>query len=181
MKTNSRHAVAILMLAAGMFALAFAAIPLYELFCKTTGYGGTTATAESWPTTEGKRLFKISFNADISPNLDWQFKPEQTTISLKSGARGLAFYHAENLSNKPVTGHAIYNVTPNKAGKYFHKVHCFCFENQTLAAKEQVSMPVSFFIDPAIESDPLLDDVDEITLSYTFFETKKTNPIKEKK
>jgi cytochrome c oxidase assembly protein subunit 11 len=153
----------------GMVGLSFAAVPLYRLFCQVTGFGGTTQVAETAPAVAGQRLFKVRFNADVQPDLPWRFQPEQREVTLRVGEPGLAFYRAENLSERAVTGSATFNVTPLKAGQYFTKVQCFCFDEQKLAPGETAQLGVSFFVDPAILEDRNLDEVTTITLSYTFF------------
>ncbi len=152
-----------------MIALSFASVPLYDLFCRVTGYGGTTQVSDAAPALVLDREIRVRFAATTDRELPWNFLPEQREITLKVGESGMAFYSAENRSDEPVTGMAVFNVTPAKAGLYFNKIQCFCFDEQTLAAGETVSMPVYFFVDPAIDEDPNLDEVRTITLSYTFF------------
>ncbi len=162
----------------GMLLLSYAAVPLYRMFCQVTGFGGTTREAsvnsvvnsvESRPIFA--RKIKIHFNSDIDPKLPWHFSPTQANLSVQVGAQNLVFYEAQNLSDKAVSGHATFNVTPHKVGQYFVKTECFCFKEQILKAHEKVQMPVSFYIDPAIMDDKQLDDVENITLSYTFFKS----------
>ncbi len=172
-KKNLSLAVNMLMLAAGMFMLAYASVPLYRLFCDVTGFGGATRKAGVEPTRISERTITIRFNADTDQNLPWDFKAEQLEIKIHPGERSLAFYTAKNTANVPTTGHATYNVVPNKAGMYFNKIECFCFKNQTLQPGQKVNMPVSFFIDPDIDNDPNMADVTTITLSYTFFRAKE--------
>ncbi len=157
----------------GMFALTFAAVPLYRMFCEKTGHGGTTQVAKSRPDRIEDRVITVRFNADTHSDLPWDFKPLQKEIKVKAGEVGLAFYHGKNLSPSHTAGMAIYNVTPHKAGIYFNKVECFCFLEQHLEGSQETDFPVQFFIDPDIAKDPTLDDVDTITLSYTFFRFKK--------
>ncbi len=166
---NARTGALLLGIAAAMVGASFAAVPLYQLFCQVTGYGGTPNVAEAAPATAGERVIKIRFNSDVDRSLPWQFQPAQREMALKVGEQGLAFYAARNTSDRAMTGIATFNVTPLKAGAYFSKVQCFCFNEQRLAAGEEVDMPVSFFVDPEINNDPNLDDVKTITLSYTFF------------
>ncbi|MEQ9638487.1 MAG: cytochrome c oxidase assembly protein [Alphaproteobacteria bacterium] len=161
---------------AGMLGLSYAAVPLYQLFCQVTGYGGTPQQADVAPDQVLDRTITVRFNADTMPELPWRFRPAQRQVTLKVGEQGLAFYVAENLSKRPVTGQAAFNVTPEKAGRYFTKVECFCFTEQTLAAGQQVDMPVSFYVDPAIADDRDLDEVKTITLSYTFFRADDPAP-----
>lgn len=157
----------------GMFALTFAAVPLYRMFCEKTGHGGTTQIAKSRPAHIENRVITIRFNADTHSDLPWDFKPLQKEIKVRVGEMGLAFYHGKNFSPSHTVGMATYNVTPHKAGIYFNKVECFCFLEQHLEGGQETDFPVQFFIDPEIMKDPTLDDVDTITLSYTFFQFKK--------
>ena len=155
--------------ACGMVGLSFAAVPLYDLFCSVTGFGGTTQTAESAPTTVGERVMAGQFNSDVSHDVPWRFKPSQREVKLRVGEVGLAFYTATNESKNTILGSATFNVTPLKAGIYFTKIDCFCFEEQVLRPGERAELPVTFFIDPDIVNDRDMDDVTTITLSYTFF------------
>ena len=153
----------------GMVGLAFGAVPLYKLFCQVTGFGGTTQVAEEAPVTIGERVVTVRFNADTARDLPWYFKPEQREIKVRVGEMALAVYNAVNQSDRALIGTSTFNVTPVKAGAYFNKIECFCFEEQTLAPGERADFPVSFFVDPDIVEDRRLDDVTTITLSYTFF------------
>jgi cytochrome c oxidase assembly protein subunit 11 len=156
----------------GMIGLAFASVPLYRLFCVATGFGGTPqrVTAESAPAGPvSDRVITIRFNADVNSELPWSFQPVQPSIRVKVGEQAMAFFRATNHATRSVTGSATFNVTPDKAGPYFDKIQCFCFNEQTLKAGESVEMPVIFYVDPAILKSHGLDDVDTITLSYTFF------------
>ena len=154
-----------------MLGLTAASVPLYDLFCRVTGFGGTPQVADSVPgAVAGGRTIQVSFNADRDPELPWSFQPLQRRMEVVPGESYLAFYAAENRSDVPIVGRAVYNVTPFKVGGYFAKVQCFCFEEQLLQPGERVEMPVSFFVDPAIFEDDSTKDVVEITLSYTFFE-----------
>lgn len=152
-----------------MVAMSFAAAPAYKAFCQVTGWGGTTQRAEAEADRTLARQITIRFDATTSQGLNWRFKPEQLSQTLHIGETGLAFYESENYSSKPVTGRATFNVSPAKAGIYFKKIECFCFTEQTLQPGEKVSMPVTYFIDPALADDDNLSDVQTITLSYTFF------------
>uniref|UniRef100_A0A7S3ZES4 Cytochrome c oxidase assembly protein CtaG n=2 Tax=Lotharella globosa TaxID=91324 RepID=A0A7S3ZES4_9EUKA len=155
--------------------LSYAAVPLYQAFCQVTGYGGTVQidkekTLEQLSSAKkGERQLIIKFDAGTGIGMPWKFKPLQSQVQLVTGETVLAFYNAHNPTNQPMTGVATYNVTPMKAGLYFNKVQCFCFHEQRLQANENVDMPVFFFIDNEFELDPRMDDVQEITLSYTFF------------
>ena len=166
---NARTGLALSALVCAMVGLAFASAPLYRLFCQVTGYGGTTQVAEAAPGEVSERRITVRFNADVNPKLPWRFEPLERAVTLRVGEPGLTFYRAVNLADRPVSGTATFNVTPLKAGPYFAKTQCFCFDEQRLAAREAVEMGVSFFIDPAILEDRNLDDVTTVTLSYTFF------------
>jgi cytochrome c oxidase assembly protein subunit 11 len=166
---NRRTALLALAAVAAMTGLSFAAVPLYRAFCQVTGWGGTTQRAAAGADIVLGRKITVRFDATTDQHLPWRFRPEQPAQTLRIGETGLAFYEAANLSGAPVTGRAVFNVTPAKAGLYFRKIDCFCFEEQTLGAGERVSMPVSYFIDPAIAEDKHLDDVSTITLAYTFY------------
>jgi cytochrome c oxidase assembly protein subunit 11 len=153
----------------GMAGLSFAAVPLYRLFCAVTGYGGTPKTGLAAAPGPMARTVTVRFNADTNPALPWQFQPAEPEVRFPLGDEQVAFYTARNLSSAPVTGIAVYNVTPEKVGKYFHKTACFCFDKQTLAPGQEMQFPVSFWVDPALAADPTTADVRTITLSYTFF------------
>lgn len=152
-----------------MVGLTYASVPLYSLFCKATGYGGEIRRVAANPGAVGTRIMTVRFNADTAPDLPWDFGPEQAPVKIKVGEDNLISYHATNNGKTPVTGTAVYNVTPEKAAKYFNKTQCFCFQEQTLQPGESAHFPVSFYVDPAISEDDNLDDVSTITLSYTFF------------
>lgn len=169
---NRRLALISFIVAAGMVGASYAAVPLYEIFCQVTGYGGTTQTAEIAPDKILDRKMTIRFNADVDRKLPWKFAAVQDRVEVRVGENALAFYRARNTSDRAVVGTATFNVTPLKAGQYFNKIECFCFTEQRLEAGGEVDMPVSFFVDPAIADDPNLNDVTEITLSYTFFQTE---------
>jgi len=154
----------------GMVGLSFAAVPLYDLFCRVTGYGGTPQIGQAAPGATD-RTITVRFAATTQPNLPWRFQAEQPAMTIRLGEEGLAFYSAQNRAEAPVTGVSVYNVTPEKVGRYFHKVACFCFDEQTLTPGQRVDMPVSFWVDPRIAEDPNTRDITTITLSYTFFRT----------
>lgn len=153
----------------GMVGLSFAAVPLYRMFCAATGYGGTPKIGPERSAGAVSRTITVRFNADTNPGLPWHFVPGQQQVTLPLGEEQVAFYAARNEAAVPVTGIALYNVTPDKVGKYFHKTACFCFNQQTLAGGQEMQFPVSFWVDPAIADDPNTEDVRTITLSYTFF------------
>jgi cytochrome c oxidase assembly protein subunit 11 len=158
-------------LAVGMTGLGYASVPLYRLFCQATGLGGTTQLAKGdapGGVSSGKTIV-VRFDANHAPTLPWEFSPEKRTQQVQIGARNIAFFSAKNLAATPVKGTATFNVTPTQAGKYFNKIQCFCFTEQTLTPGNQVRMPVIFFVDPKIMDDPNARDINEITLSYTFY------------
>jgi cytochrome c oxidase assembly protein subunit 11 len=170
-RKNGRTAALAALLVAAMVGLAFASVPLYRLFCQVTGFGGTPLRAsdvEGSLTPVGK-MIRVRFDANTNSALPWQFKPERNVERVAVGAREMAFYTARNLGDRPVTGTATFNVTPAKAGQYFTKIQCFCFNEQTLKPGEEVRMPVIYFVDPKIMEDPDASRIDEITLSYTFY------------
>jgi cytochrome c oxidase assembly protein subunit 11 len=156
-------------LVAGMVGLSFAAVPLYRMFCQATGYGGVPQVAESAPDHVLDRTITVRFDANVDRALPWTFAPEQNRMDLRIGESGLAFFKAHNNTDKPVSGTAGFNVSPEIAGRYFTKVECFCFKQQILAAGESIEMPVTFFIDPKIVEDESTKTISEITLSYTFY------------
>ena len=157
-----------------MLGFAYASVPLYRVFCKVTGFGGTVRKAQFQSLkTLGTRDLNIRFNSDVELSLPWNFLPLQISMKIKTGENALAFYSVENLADMPFEGIAIYNVTPHKAAKYFNKVACFCFERQVIAAKQKVIMPVSFFIDKKFDNDKEMNDINTITLSYMFFKYEK--------
>jgi cytochrome c oxidase assembly protein subunit 11 len=176
---SRRNGATVLLLVAvvtGMIGMSFASVPLYRLFCSATGFGGTTRRAEAAPTRIATGLITVRFDAQIAPGLDWEFRPLKDTITVHPGARNQVFFRAINRTAAPVTARAIYNVTPTKAGIYFDKLQCFCFNNQTLGPGESVDMGVVFFVDPDIMTDPSTSDVRSITLSYTMFRAPQTAP-----
>ncbi|GER07286.1 cytochrome c oxidase assembly protein CtaG [Iodidimonas muriae] len=170
MAKKNLQAVSIALLAlTASGSLAAFAVPLYEIFCQVTGYGGTTQRADAGDHVILDRVMSVRFDGSVDGDLPWKFHPVQNTQTVKVGDTALAFFEATNLSDEPITGSAAFNVTPYKAGLYFSKIACFCFTEQTLQPGETVQMPVTYFIDPDIADDKKLDDVTEITLSYTFF------------
>ncbi len=173
-RSNLRVALTCAFAAGAMVGLAYAAVPLYDTFCRVTGFGGTTQVAVSHDGTVLERTMTVRFDANTARGLPWRFKPVQTSQMGRIGENMLALYEVTNHSDKPVTGTATYNVTPQKAGLYFAKVDCFCFEEQTLQPGQTMRMAVSYFVDPAIAEDPSQDDVKTITLSYTFFPKAET-------
>lgn len=161
--------------AAGMLGVGYASVPLYRLFCQVTGLNGTTGRAVAAPGGTGRQI-TVAFDTNVSPKLAWSFKPELERETIDIGARDMAFFTATNRAATPVTGTATFNVSPAQAGKYFKKIQCFCFTQQTLKPGETARMPVIFYVDPAITRDPDTADIDTITLSYTFYRSEAAPP-----
>ncbi|MFN4037802.1 MAG: cytochrome c oxidase assembly protein [Erythrobacter sp.] len=170
-----------MMAAAGalaMLGLGYAAVPLYQMFCQVTGFGGTTMKASEEDAARAAAIatgqkISVRFDASTSAGMPWAFKPTRPTQSITIGQRDIATYTARNDGSKPITGIATFNVTPEQAGKYFNKIQCFCFTEQTLAPGQEVTMPVLYYVDPAMLDDPNMAGVQQITLSYTFHRTKE--------
>ncbi|MEZ5956493.1 MAG: cytochrome c oxidase assembly protein [Hyphomonadaceae bacterium] len=158
----------------GMTGMAFAAVPIYDAFCKVTGYGGTTREAQVAPDQILDRRIEVRFDANTSPDLPVEFAPKQNSETLRIGETGLAFYRVRNTSNEPIVARATYNVTPHIAGQYFAKLECFCFTDRVIAPGAETDLPVVFFVDPEIVSNPDTADINTLTLSYTFF--RSTSP-----
>ncbi len=173
---NQRLLISLFVVVAAMVGLAFASVPLYQLFCQVTGYGGTTQRVEVAPQTIDLSTAPVSvrFNAVTNAKLNWSFVPVTRPVTLVPGEQVTAIYQATNLGDMPSTGTATFNVTPQKAGPYFMKLECFCFINQTLQPGESIDMPVTFFLDPEMATDANTVDVDEVVLSYTFFEAMES-------
>ncbi len=173
--SNARIVVLCLALVAGMGGLAYASVPLYRLFCQVTGYGGTTRTAEN---SEGIKIvdheITVRFDANTSVDLNWQFEAVQRDVTIKLGEIRQISYRAKNVSDVPLTGTATFNVTPQQAGAYFNKIHCFCFTETTLQPGEEMVMPVEFFVDPDLLNEVETKNIKTITLSYTFFPKEST-------
>lgn len=157
-------------LVAAMLGLAFAAVPLYDLFCRMTGFGGTTQVARAAPSTVLDRRIEVRFDSNTAPGLGLAFKPEARSASVRLGETGLAFYTVTNTTDRPITAVATYNVTPHKTGVFFQKLECFCFEDRVFQPGETIELPVVFYVDPELASSRDTKEVQTITLSYTFFE-----------
>jgi cytochrome c oxidase assembly protein subunit 11 len=168
-----RHAASLVAVVVGMVLLSYASVPLYKMFCAATGFGGTTQVGSGSTTAIITHPIRVRFNADTDPALPWKFAPVARSVTVNPGENRLAFFTAENLSNTPIHGMATYNVIPHAMGRYFVKIQCFCFEEQVLAAGQKVTMPVSFYLDPALLNDPETKELQEVTLSYSFFEKKQ--------
>ncbi len=167
-KTN-KQAFFLILFAFTMLAMSYAAVPLYKIFCQVTGFGGTPQLSSENDGNVIEDKINIRFDSTIEKDSVILFEPEKKTINVQIGENSLAFYRAKNNSDKPITTMSVFNVTPLQAGKYFNKIECFCFDEQLLSAHEEVSMPVSFFIDAAIKDDKFIKDLKEITLSYTMY------------
>lgn len=174
-RQNSKVVVLCLGLVFGMGGLAYASVPLYQLFCQITGYGGTTQRVVSDENVEIRdKKITVRFDANTASDLSWDFKPLQREVSLRLGEKKEVSYVATNTSNLPLTGTATFNVTPQSAGAYFNKMECFCFTETTLQPGETLEMPVVFFVDPEISDERETKNIKSITLSYTFYQTEPT-------
>ena len=181
---NRRGGLRALGIALAMLGLGYASVPLYRMFCQVTGFGGTTqrATAEKANGVKViERHISVRFDGNVDHDLSWRFGPEQITQDMRVGERKLAFCKAKNLSDKPITGVASFNVEPEQAGIYFNKIHCFCFDQQTLQPGQEVDMPVQYYVDPAMDQDDDLAKVEQITLSYTFHKSADQSAAAETK
>jgi len=179
---NRRIALYCATTVAVMVAGAFASAPLYDMFCRVTGFAGTPLRATQAPgaTDATETLVTVRFNANVAPGMPWKFQPVQREMKVRPGEETLAFYRATNPTARPVMGTASFNVTPEKAGQYFNKIACFCFTEQQLGPGESVDMPVSFFVDPDMLKDPKTRDVLDITLSYTFFRKEESTRVSDR-
>ena len=182
-KKNFRTGMFVFSVALMMLALGYAAVPLYEAFCRVTGFGGTTQVADVTQADQaeenalalGQNTISIRFDGSTSREMPWTFRPLQYTDTIRVGIRDMAIYQAKNNSAIPITGTATFNVEPEQAGRYFNKIQCFCFTEQTLQPGEEVTMPVLYFIDPAMLNDESMEGVEQITLSYTFHKALNQN------
>lgn len=175
---NAKVGILALMGAVAMLGLGYAAVPLYDLFCRVTGFGGTTQVASEAEANAAASMatgetISIRFDATTARDIPWEFEPTQATDTVEIGKRDLTSYIARNTTKSPIIGTATFNVEPASAGKYFHKIQCFCFTEQTLKPGQAVNMPVLYYIDPAILEDEAMDGVEQITLSYTFHRAKE--------
>ncbi|KAG5192270.1 cytochrome c oxidase assembly protein CtaG/Cox11-domain-containing protein [Tribonema minus] len=181
---NRKIAMYMLSVVVGVGGVSYAAVPLYKAFCQATGFGGTTQVATREKTDRmvplaDSRLITVTFDGMVADTMPWRFRQSQSAVRVVPGETALAFYTASNPTKKHITGVATYNVFPLKAGIYFNKIQCFCFEEQRLKAGEEIDMPVLFFIDPEMLDDPAMDNVSDITLSYTFFKTGEEDAVEE--
>lgn len=170
-RRNRRTMMAMAGVGLSMLALGFASVPLYRIFCEQTGFGGTTKRASTDVQVREAvgHTMSIRFDSNVQPGMPWQFYPEHRTDTVTVGRKDMAIFIAKNMSDRPVTGTASFNVTPSQAGAYFTKIQCFCFTQQTLQPGQEVRMPVLYFVDPKILDDPDNKDTQQITLSYTFY------------
>jgi cytochrome c oxidase assembly protein subunit 11 len=170
-RTARNHLVAAcaVVLAVAMVGAAYAAVPLYFLFCRATGFAGTTQVAAAAPALKGQRVLTVRFDANVAPGLPWRFEAETASIQLRTGATATVYFKVSNRLARETAATAVYNVTPGVAGAYFDKISCFCFSEQHLGPNETAELPVVFFLDPKLERDETMNRVDEITLSYTLF------------
>ncbi|MCH2546642.1 MAG: cytochrome c oxidase assembly protein [Alphaproteobacteria bacterium] len=171
-QSNTSLTLSLVAIVLGMTMLTASAVPLYNMFCRITGYGGTTQVAEIAPDAVTSRKMEVRFNTDVQKDMPWHFRADQGTVTVNIGEERLISFSARNDGDVPVWGTAIYNVTPHSAAEYFSKIQCFCFDSQRLDPGQEMHMPVSFFIDPQIMDDPYLQDLETVTLSYTFFLSK---------
>ncbi|MCB5175337.1 MULTISPECIES: cytochrome c oxidase assembly protein [Microvirga] len=174
-----RTALACLGVAFGMVGLAYASVPLYDLFCKVTGFGGTPVVRADNTSAVADRTIAVRFDANVSPGLNWRFAPETPEVKVKLGETTTVYYKVTNTGDKPSTGIATYNVQPDLAGTYFSKLECFCFTEQTLQPGETIESAVVFYIDPRLVQDRDIKDLSSITLSYTYFPSKGGQPVAE--
>ncbi|TMJ27727.1 MAG: cytochrome c oxidase assembly protein [Alphaproteobacteria bacterium] len=172
MDRNARTAWKLVLVVGGMLGMAYAAVPLYEAFCKATGFGGTPLVAQEGERPVIGRTVEVRFDSNVDPNLAWRFEPVEREVKVHLGEEKLVFFRATNVSQRPIVGTATYNVTPERTAGWFNKIQCFCFTEQLLAPGQSVDMPVVFFVDAEMAKDRRYDDIRTITLSYTFYEAK---------
>lgn len=178
-RSNARTGFMAAAIAISMVGVGFAAVPLYRIFCQVTGFGGTTmrvSEAQAASVQVSSKTVIVRFDAN-QRGLPWEFKPERPTDTVSIGARDMSIFIAKNLSSEPIVGTATFNVTPAQAGKYFNKIQCFCFTEQRLEPGQEMRMPVLYYVDPKILTDPETKDIEEITLSYTFFPVETPNTV----
>ena len=169
---NARLAWTMVAVVGGMLGLSYAAVPLYEAFCKATGFAGTPQVAQEGVRPISNRTVEVRFDSNVDSNLSWRFEPVQREVKVHLGEEKLVFFRATNLSQRPIVGTAAFNVTPERTGRWFNKIQCFCFTEQLLQPGQSVDMPVVFFVDAEMAKDRRYDDIRTITLSYTFYEAK---------
>jgi cytochrome c oxidase assembly protein subunit 11 len=166
---NRFVAACAVLIVAGMVGAAYAAVPLYFLFCRATGFAGTTQVAAAAPALKGRRVLTVRFDANVAPGLPWTFEAETASVPLRTGATATVYFKVRNRSSRETAATAVYNVSPGVSGAYFDKISCFCFSEQHLGPNQSAELPVVFFLDPKLEQDETMNGVEEITLSYTLF------------
>ena len=166
---NRFVAACAILIVAGMAAAAYAAVPLYSLFCRATGFAGTTQVAAAAPALKGRRVLTVRFDANVAPGLPWAFEAETASIRLRTGATATVYFKVRNRASRDTAATAVYNVSPGVSGGYFDKISCFCFSEQHLGPNQSAELPVVFFLDPRLEQDETMNGIAEITLSYTLF------------
>ncbi len=176
-RQNRRVALGVVAVVLAMLGLSYAAVPLYALFCRATGFGGTPQRAENAPATIGNRRFTVRFDTNVANGLAWRVQAETPQMSLRAGETATVYFRAENLSPHQTAAVAAFNVAPEQMGAWFNKISCFCFSEQRLGPHESLDLPVVFFLDPALETDPSVAGIDMLTLSYTFYATAAPQPI----
>jgi len=176
-KRNARVAFSVLGTALFMLGMSFAAVPLYDMFCRVTGFGGTPRVALHAPGALGERTLTVRFDANVDPSLGWKFEPEVNSIRVRTGETATIFYKVTNKTSREAVGMATYNVAPDPFGPWFNKISCFCFTEQTLGPGESMEMPVVFFLDPALEQAETMKRMESVTLSYTFMAVKTKTPV----
>jgi cytochrome c oxidase assembly protein subunit 11 len=169
---NTRLAWTMVLIVGGMLGLSYAAVPLYEAFCRATGFGGTPLIAQSDDHPVIARTMVVRFDSNTDPGLPWRFEPAQRSVKVHLGEQKLVYFRATNQSDRPIVGTATYNITPEASARWFNKIQCFCFTEQLLKPGQTIDMPVLFFVDPDMDKDRRFDDVHTVTLSYTFYESK---------
>ena len=169
---NARVAWSLVGVVGAMVGLAYASAPLYDLFCRATGFGGTPQVAAAGERPLLDRTVKVRFDSNVDINLPWRFQPLEREVKVRLGEEKLVHNRVTNVSQRPIVGTSTYNVTPETSGPWFNKLQCFCFTEQLLMPGQSVDMPVVFFVDPEMDKDRRYDNVRTITLSYTFFEAK---------
>jgi cytochrome c oxidase assembly protein subunit 11 len=175
---NRLVALFAILIAAGMVGAAYAAVPLYFMFCRATGFAGTTQVAVAAPALKGRRLINVRFDANVAPGLPWSFEAETASVQVRTGATATVYFKVRNRARYETAATAVYNVSPEVSGAYFDKISCFCFSEQHLGPQESAELPVVFFLDPRLENDETLNGVQEITLSYTLFAaTDASKPV----
>ena len=172
LSANDRVVVTCVAVLAGALALTYASVPLYRIYCQATGFDGTPRIADAPSATVSAHTVEIRFDSNVGAGLPWTFEPKERKVTVHLGENKLVYFRAENQFATATSGTATYNVTPEKAAAYFNKVQCFCFTRQDLRGGQGADLGVTFFVDPALATDPMTKDITSITLSYTFYPAK---------